>query len=111
MTEYSNTVQLTEERGRPRCLSDRNTRGPPPGETAEYVTTWCVHRFAPPQQTDDDRADAPTNSAGEPGGRARRGLSHLRSLSGKPDDSDPLTRRASFLEKVDVVILFDAPRP
>ena len=33
------------------------------------------------------------------------------SAVGKPDDSDPLTRRASFLEKVDVVILFDAPQP
>jgi len=30
---------------------------------------------------------------------------------GKPDDSDPLTRQASFLEKIDVIILFDAPRP
>src|SRR4051794_30436163 len=38
--------------------------------------------------------------AGEPSSRARRGLTHLRSLIGKPDDSDPLTRRASFLEKV-----------
>ena len=48
---------------------------------------------------------------GEPGSRARRGLSHLRSLSGKPDESDLLTRQASFLEKVDVIILFDARQP
>ena len=33
------------------------------------------------------------------------------SAVGKPDDSDPLTRQASFLEKIDVIILFDAPRP
>jgi hypothetical protein len=56
-------------------------------------------------KTDDDRADALANNASEPGNRARRGLSHLRSLSGNPDDSDPLTRRASFLEKVDIVIV------
>ncbi|MGZ3397022.1 MAG: hypothetical protein ACXVB2_23160, partial [Isosphaeraceae bacterium] len=36
-------------------------------------------------KTDDDQADAPTNSTGEPAGRARQGLSHLQSLSGKLD--------------------------
>ena len=79
MIEYFNTVQLTEGKGgQPRCLSDRNARGPPPGEAAEYVTTWCVHRLVRPQQMDDDWADASTNSAGEPARRARRGLSEFR---------------------------------
>ena len=77
MIEYFNTVQLTQRKEVNLVASTTETpRGPPLGEAAEYVTTWCVRRLVRPQQMDDDQTDAPTNSAGEPARMARRGLSH-----------------------------------
>ena len=62
MIEYFNTVQLTQRKGVNLVASATETpRGPPLGEAAEYVTTWCVHRLARPQQMDDDRAGDPAN--------------------------------------------------
>jgi len=55
MTEYSNTVQLAQGKGVDLVASATETLGSsPPGEAAEYVTTWHVHRLARHQQTDDD---------------------------------------------------------
>ena len=106
MTEYSNTVQLTQGKEVNLVASATETPGVlrrgkplsmlPPGA---YTDSRTLSRQTTTGPAIQRRAD-------EPGNRARRGLSHLRSLSGKPDDSDPLTRRASFLEKVDVIILF-----
>src|SRR5271157_606045 len=78
---------------------------------APYDGCTCCHQNPSLRITWTTTGPAIQRRAGKPGNRARRGLSHLRSLSAKPDDSDPLTQRASLLEKVVAVILFDAPQP